>query len=161
MYSTTVRLQLDVAMLGKALTHEVAMSRPMLRQTRPDLILARRTGSLAMRLSDWEAWCASTRGSGSRMLRTVPPLHRHRLQIRERIRQRALETAHTASPTDPATGRVMCKRPASTLTVLRSRARGRPVKRTAYTRQRVGSLVPASLRVPRRRFRLIRKTKVA
>lgn len=150
-FTPTVRLQLKVATLAKLLIHVSAMTRPTLRQMRPDAVLAYIVGSLQHKDDVWRKFCTVSSHDASRLRAEPLPLAQERANISRIIRDHQ------------TTGGL--KRPAGALHLLRERHRGVPVKRTAFTQKRAGRLVPPALRIAacpssKRRVRLVRKTQV-
>ena len=84
------------------------------------------------------------------------PLAAERARLRQRIREHTLRRQELAA----GGGTPLAKRPAAAAAVLdRVRTRGAPVKRTVFTRERTGSLVPYVLRRVQPRFRIRTKSK--
>jgi len=147
-YRETVVLHLSVAALGKLVAHTSALTHPTLRQLRAAEVLARKVALLRFDEESWSTHCAAS-------ARGTKPLERARLPLqlaRGQLRQR-LWSLGQSRPSEP-----LIKRPAGFRMPVTLRFRGALRKRTAFSKARVGSLVPPALRSQRLRVRFQRKT---
>ena len=88
-FSTTVSLQLSVAILGKQLAHSSSLFHPTLRQMRHQDVLGAVVGILKHSARDWESYCTELSVEGNRVKSSQLPLARQRAEISARIRSAA------------------------------------------------------------------------
>ena len=113
-HQATLRLKLKILQHAKLLAHNSAMQRPTTRQMSQASVLARLAARRVWNAKQWRSWCKVLRGE-------VRARKAHLPLVADRCRQAATVRAW------------VMKRPA------KSTPRG-PVKRTAFTRERMGEL---------------------
>ena len=130
-FSSTVQLQLSVAILGKQLSHCSSLYFPTLRQLRQHDVLSAVVASLEHPLDPWTDCCDSLRREGSGLRKSELPLALERKKLAARIRGAAKKPAGVQV-------RIL-KRPARQALHVRKRPAG-CTKRTAFTLSRPESL---------------------
>ena len=84
-FSTTVELQLSVAVLGKQLAHSTSLYHPTLRQLRHQDLLAAVVVTLGHSPEQWTAFCSALKLVGNRVQASQPPLAQKRKALHAQI----------------------------------------------------------------------------